>query len=188
MVMNMNKHPYKKHSIVAVNTDGSVSGYFESIKEAVDKYGMDRHSITDSCKRGNLCRGLRWFYMEDFKILFFTDRDKLKYELNPDRDRFTQRLKKGVKLRKGLYNFSTIGKQRIIQSSRKNSILMCKDPNNNWGKSNYKRKKVICVETGEIIEGVDILSKNLMKNYSTILYRIHKNLSINGYHYKFNIK
>ena len=45
------KHPGKKRMVVAVNPDGSVAEVFEYIKDAVAKYGMDRHSLTPKKKR-----------------------------------------------------------------------------------------------------------------------------------------
>lgn len=93
-----NKYPGKKRPVVAVNPDGSVAGYFECIKDAVDKYGMDRHSITDSCRRGTICRGLRWWYEEEFREIYLRgETDKLKYTLDPNRDRLTYHFKKGHK-------------------------------------------------------------------------------------------
>ena len=35
-------HPGKKHSVVAVNPDGSVAGIFDFIQDATKKYGIDR--------------------------------------------------------------------------------------------------------------------------------------------------
>lgn len=100
-----NKYPGKKRPVVAVNPDGSVAGYFECIKDAVDKYGMDRHSITDSCRRGTICRGLRWWYEEEFREIYLRgETDKLKYTLDPNRDRLTYHFKKGHKAGNGWVN------------------------------------------------------------------------------------
>lgn len=98
------KHPGKKRAVVAVNPDGSVAGYFEYIKDAVAKYGMNRHSVTNSCRRGTICRGLKWFYEEDFRRIYESGEfEKLKYTLDPNRDRMTYHFKKGHKANLGIY-------------------------------------------------------------------------------------
>lgn len=96
------KHPGRKHPVVAVNPDGTVAGCFDFIKDAVALYGMDRHSITDSCRKGTICRGLRWYYEEDFKKIFMEQRlDELKFELDPNRDPLTYHFRKGHKCGNG---------------------------------------------------------------------------------------
>lgn len=94
------KHPGRKHPVVAVKPNGEIAGCFDYIKDAVNLYGMDRHSITDSCKRGTICRGLRWYYEEDFREIWMNgDRESLKYTLDPNRDRITYHFKKGHQFR-----------------------------------------------------------------------------------------
>lgn len=131
----------KKHSIVAVNPDGSVAGFFEYIKDAVDRYGMDRHSITDSCKRGTICRGLKWFYEEDYRQIYMKcEFEKLRYKLDPNRDRKTYHFKKGHKFvgklsekglqkkRERMINVAAMRKQRgdyELMSEKRKKPLRC---------------------------------------------------------------
>lgn len=143
------KHPGRKHSVVAVNPDGSIAGYFEFIKDAVDKYGMDRHSITDSCKRGTICRGLRWWYEEEFREIYLRGEfDKLKYTLDPNRDRLTYHFKKGHKFGNGWDRCSEEKKQKRRELARERAIQMIHEGHKNFGKPKME-KPVRCITTGK---------------------------------------
>ena len=99
MGINGYKHPGKKSKVVAVNPDGTVAEVFEYIKDAVAKYGMDRHSITNSCRRGCICHGWKWFYAEDFSRIYMNcEYEKLRFTLDPNRDPVTYHFRKGHKL------------------------------------------------------------------------------------------
>ena len=56
--------------VVAVNPNGTVAGFFGSIKLAAGISKVDRNSITDSCLRGAICRGLRFYYENDFRKIY----------------------------------------------------------------------------------------------------------------------
>lgn len=144
-----NKRPGKKSSVVAVNPDGSIAGYFEYIQDAVDKYGMDRHSITDSCKRGTICRGLRWWYEAEFREIYLRgDIDKLKYTLDPNRDRLTYHFKKGHKFGNGWDRCSEEKKEKRRELARKRAIQMIQEGTKNFAKPN-REKAVRCITTGK---------------------------------------
>ena len=144
-----NKHPGRKRSVVAVNPDGSVAGYFEFIKDAVDKYGMDRHSITDSCKRGTICRGLRWWYEEEFREIYLRGEfEKLKYTLDPNRDRLTYHFKKGHKAGNGWDRCAEEKKQKRRELARKRALQMIHEEHNSFGKPKME-KPVRCITTGK---------------------------------------
>ena len=71
----------KQRSIVAVNTDGSMAGCFDSIKVAHEKYGLTRHLLTKACKTGNLYRGIKWMFEDEYRHLWEQGKtDMLKYE------------------------------------------------------------------------------------------------------------
>ena len=144
-----NKHPGKKRPVVAVNPDGSVAGYFECIKDAVEKYGMDRHSITDSCRRGTICRGLRWWYEEEFREIYLRgETDKLKYTLDPNRDRLTYHFKKGHKAGNGWDKCSEAKKKRRREIARERAFQMIREGHKNFGKPKME-KPVRCITTGK---------------------------------------
>ena len=143
------KHPGKKRPVVAVNPDGSVAGYFERIKDAVEKYGMDRHSITDSCRRGTICRGLRWWYEEEFREIYLRgETDKLKYTLDPNRDRLTYHFKKGHKAGNGWDKCSEAKKKRRREIARERAFQMIREGHKNFGKPKME-KPVRCITTGK---------------------------------------
>lgn len=144
-----NKHPGKKRPVVAVNPDGSIAGYFECIKDAVEKYGMDRHSITDSCRLGTICRGLRWWYEEEFREIYLRgETDKLKYTLDPNRDRLTYHFKKGHKAGNGWDKCSEAKKKRRREIARKRALQMIQEGHKNFGKPKME-KPVRCITTGK---------------------------------------
>lgn len=143
------KHPGRKRSVVAVNPDGSIAGYFEFIKDAVDKYGMDRHSITDSCKRGTICRGLRWWYEEEFREIYLRGEfEKLKYTLDPNRDRLTYHFKKGHKAGNGWDRCSEEKKAKRREIARERAFQMIREGHKNFGKPKME-KPVRCITTGK---------------------------------------
>lgn len=143
------KHPGRKRSVVAVNPDGSIAGYFEFIKDAVDKYGMDRHSITDSCKRGTICRGLRWWYEEEFREIYLRGEfEKLRYTLDPNRDRLTYHFKKGHKAGNGWDRCSEEKKAKRREIARERAFQMIREGHKNFGKPKMD-KPVRCITTGK---------------------------------------
>lgn len=142
------KHPGRKHKVVAVNPDGSVAGVFEFIKDAVAKYGMDRHSITDSCRRGNICHGLKWFYEEDFRRIYMNcELDKLRFTLDPNRDPVTYQLKKGHRLGNGSGKWSEETRRKKSEVARRN----CRRRVENGSYKECSRKlwkPVVCLDDG----------------------------------------
>lgn len=93
--------------VVAVNPNGTVAGFFGSIKLAASISKVDRNSITDSCLRGAICRGLRFYYEKDFRKIYEEQRlDDLKFTRNPNIDINTGRFVKGNKASKGFNNWS----------------------------------------------------------------------------------
>lgn len=113
------KHPGKKRKVVAVNPDGTVAEVFEYIKDAVAKYGMDRHSITNSCRRGCICHGWKWFYEEDFSRIYMNcEYEKLRFTLDPNRDPVTYHFRKGHKAGSGYARLTEEQKQKKAAATR----------------------------------------------------------------------
>lgn len=81
----------QEKSVVAVNTDGTMAGCFDSIKVAHEKYHLTRHLIVRSCRTGSLYRGLRWMFEDEYRKAWLEDRtDQLRYE-RPDWQKPMQR-------------------------------------------------------------------------------------------------
>lgn len=71
----------QEKSVVAINTDGSMAGCFDSIKTAHDKYHLTRYLIVKSCRTGSLYRGLRWMFEDEYRKAWLEGRtDELRYE------------------------------------------------------------------------------------------------------------
>lgn len=143
------KHPGKKRMVVAVNPDGSVAEVFEYIKDAVAKYGMDRHSITNSCKRGSICHGWKWFYEEDFRRIYMNcEYEKLRFTLDPNRDPVTYHYIKGHKAGSGYTRLTEEQKQKKIDHTR--AAMKRRKENGGYEESKKKLwKPVVCLNDGK---------------------------------------
>lgn len=70
---NIHDYPGKCQKVVAVWPNGKVAGFFDSIKNAIEKYGFSRDGITRCCRgRQKLCGGLNWFYEKDYMPIYFS--------------------------------------------------------------------------------------------------------------------
>lgn len=143
------KHPGKKRMVVAVNPDGSVAEVFEYIKDAVAKYGMDRHSITNSCKRGSICHGWKWFYEEDFRRIYMNcEYEKLRFTLDPNRDPVTYRYIKGHKAGSGYARLTE--KQKLKKTDHIRAAMKRRKENGGYEESKKKLwKPVVCLNDGK---------------------------------------
>ncbi len=177
-----NPHPYKKHAVVAVNPDGSVGGYFDSIKQAHDLYGMDRHSITDSCKVGSICRGFRWYYEEDFREIYL-DKDKLKYTLDPDRDRITYHFKKGHHHGNGWKNRSEESRTKFREEMKKVAIKNLSHPRFGKGRP---QKAVKNITTGEIYSSIKECSTKTGIPYPSVIRSLKLGKPTNGFRFDYS--
>lgn len=81
---NVHDYPGRCQKVVAVWPNGNVAGFFDSIKDAVDRYGFSRDGITNCCRgRQKMCGGLNWFYSKDFMPIYFSG-DTALLKLPPD--------------------------------------------------------------------------------------------------------
>lgn len=152
------KSQYKRginHPVVAVNPDGTVAGYFESIKKAAEKSGRERHSITNSCQRKSICKGFRWYYEKDFRKIYEGQRlDELKFSPNQNREKDSGHFCKGHKLNSRFQNWSKENQERRRKLSKEVSLRLVNDPNSNFGPNRKSppaiSKKVIALSTGEV--------------------------------------
>jgi hypothetical protein len=148
-----------KHPVVAVNPDGTVAGYFESIKEETEKSGRSRHAISNSCRKKSICKGLQWYYEKDFRKIYEEQRmDDLKFSLNQHREKDSGHFCKGHKLIKSFQNWPKELQEKRRKISRELSKRLINDPNSNFGPNRKSppgmSKKVIALSTGEVYYSV----------------------------------
>ena len=152
----MNENRYKKgfqgwlpRPVVAVKPDGSMGGYFESISAAVRLYGMDRHSISDSCRKGSICHGFRWMYDEEYREYWMNGQThKLAYKLDPYRDRLTYHWLKGHKGGNSYAKLSEERKQQLRKARREDAVRLRKETL--FGHPEITQIKAVrCITTGE---------------------------------------
>lgn len=59
---------------MALNEDGTMAGFFESLHELVTQYRLTKSYVRTSCNTGKLYRGVRWMWNEDYKRMFLEGR------------------------------------------------------------------------------------------------------------------
>ena len=178
---NVHDYPGQRQPVVAVCPSGKIAGYFDSIKEAVDKYGFSRDGITNCCRgRQRLCGGLNWFYMEDFKLVFFSETETLK--IRPDENRNNDgTFKKGHSVTKGRKKRMTPEylKNRRENISRQRAMgLLRHNPAYNW-------KPVVEIGTGRTFPSVGHAAKATGYSYTgmKLLLRTAHKATKTGYRY-----
>lgn len=117
------------HPVVAVNPNGTVAGYFSSIKEAAVKSGRGRHAISLSCRKGSICKGFKWYYEKDFRKLYKEQRmDELKFSPDPNREKDSGHYCKGHKQYKRFQDWSKELQEKRRVISRENCLRLINDP------------------------------------------------------------
>ena len=148
---NVHDYPGQKRPVVAVYPGGKIACPFDSIKEAVDKYGFSRDGITNCCRgRQRLCGGLNWFYKDDFMFAYFShDYEALNVPVSETRnDNGT--FKKGhhnMKGRKRRMTPEYLENRRANMRRQHAMGLLPHDPSRNW-------KPVVEIGTGRIFQSI----------------------------------
>lgn len=178
------------HPVVAVNPNGTVAGFFGSIKLAAGISKVDRNSITDSCLRGAICRGLRFYYEKDFRKIYEEQRlDDLKFTRNPNIDINTGRFVKGNKASKGFNNWSKERQEKQRKLSREKCLRLINDPDSNFGpnikSSKPLGKKVICLETKEVFLSAAECARKMNLNVDGLYSSIRRMNKYNGKKYMY---
>lgn len=176
--------------VVAVNPNGTVAGFFGSIKLAASISKVDRNSITDSCLRGAICRGLRFYYEKDFRKIYEEQRlDDLKFTRNPNIDINTGRFVKGNKASKGFNNWSKERQEKQRKLSREKCLRLINDPDSNFGpnikSSKPLGKKVICLETKEVFLSAAECARKMNLNVDGLYSSIRRMNKYNGKKYMY---
>lgn len=176
--------------VVAVNPNGTVAGFFGSIKLAASISKVDRNSITDSCLRGAICRVLRFYYEKDFRKIYEEQRlDDLKFTRNPNIDINTGRFVKGNKASKGFNNWSKERQKKQRKLSREKCLRLINDPDSNFGpnikSSKPLGKKVICLETKEVFLSAAECARKMNLNVDGLYSSIRRMNKYNGKKYMY---
>lgn len=179
-----------KHPVVAVNPDGQVAGCFDTITNAAKACGAGKSAISWSCRKGSICKGLRWYYEEDFRKIYEEQRiDELKFTLNPNLDIKTGHFRKGHKLNVGRKYKATIGKESRSDFYREICRRLLNDPNSNFGPNRKglpsKSKKVICVDSGETFPSVAECSRQTGLTLSALYASIKRMTRCGGRKYMY---
>jgi hypothetical protein len=169
-------------SVVAVRPDGEIAGTFDAMIDAERFCGVKTRGIRD-CVHGRrkTCKGLMWYRNdEEFKHKYLTDRDSLKFELDPNRD-ICGRLRKGHKVKVGshLSEEAKRAKSELMKRLRQNKDFIRKTA------ESHRKISVVEVETGRRWRSVKEAAEALGSSIGTINYHIHHGGKCrkNGCHY-----
>lgn len=178
------------HPVVAVNPNGTVAGYFSSIKEAAVKSGRGRHAISLSCRKGSICKGFKWYYEKDFRKLYKEQRmDELKFSPDPNREKDSGHYCKGHKQYKRFQDWpkELQEKRRVI--SRESCLRLINDPDSNFGPHRKSPpgicKKVIALETGEVYYSVAECARKNGVGLSALFASLRRGTRCGGKKYMF---
>lgn len=131
---------------MAVNPDGSVHATFEFIKDAAKLLKCDRHSITNSCRKGTVCHGYRWFYEEDFRNLYMNcELERIRWTPDPNRDRWTGKFLSGHRFGGGTWDEER--KKRSSETMRRTNRRR-KEAGDYAASSAKCRKPCFCLDDG----------------------------------------
>ena len=175
---NVHDYPGRVQPVVAVQPNGKVVGFFDSIKLAVEHYGYSRDGITNCCRgRQRLCGGLNWFYEKDYKAIYFSkDTEALKtHESDTRNDDGT--FKKGHHFNRGVKR--KVDKERCRANMKRQRQM-------GWLKPKPSNQKpVLELETGRIFPSIGHAAIETGYTYAgmaNILHHPHK-AQKTGYHY-----
>lgn len=174
------KHPGKKKVVVSVNPDGSVERVFDFIKDAAAYYGCDRHSITNSCRRGSVAHGFKWFYEEDFRQIYMScEYEKLRWTPDPNRDRWKHHFKKGHKAGNGIESWNEERLEKARATMRNNCLQ--RKARGGYEESRKKLwKPVICLTDGKEFPSVKHAAEHYGLSPHAVSSAIHRVGSVHG--------
>ena len=173
--MDCYNHHLRKLPVVAVNTDGTMMGYFERINDAAGKYGFKRHGISRAARSGKIYRGIKWMHEKDYRNYYELNRtDELAYTL-------TKYQHVGVPAshpRKPFAEYSEDGKRRIRESARRTMIRLHAED-----RIRHHVKPVFCITNGIHYDSVKAAAAALGLKPNCISDSITRHLNVHGYRF-----
>lgn len=163
--------------IVAINTDGSVAGYYDCIKQFGDMHHVDVSHLGDAIKKNRFFFGYKWMKESDYREKYMRGED-MSYKL-PEIYYARGGIRKGMG-RKFYESLSKETRSRIIEASRKSAT-----ERNRKGQIGYPPKPVICITTGERFESVRQCAKHYGIKPATVYSEIINNHQNKRYGYRF---
>lgn len=145
----------KKRGVVAVDTDGSIKGYFESRAEAERYTHTDHRTMGDALKdKNHTCKGFKWWYEDVYKSLWMIHgQSYFAWTISETHKRLGSGYKKGHKLGSLRYKWSEESKKRHSEKAKETCL-------NSWANGRFKeyakrlRKPVKCVTDGMEFESL----------------------------------
>ena len=78
MAKTLSETAYQRRSVVQLSLNGEYIMAFPSIKDAADKLGIERASISICCRKPNRTgKGYRWMYLSDYESLVSMSKNEL---------------------------------------------------------------------------------------------------------------
>ena len=170
-----------KVPIVAVNGNGEVLGYYESISNAAQVCGIYRRLITESLRTGKLCNGVKWIRETEYRQLWFEGRTG---ELSFSRKQIRSDI--AVRTWKNLTDEQRESRSRNLSKSRKK--LVQERPEVMEPSRESHRKPTLCINTGECFRSAIDLARAYGLNPSSVRTCISRGLRNKGYIIKYITK
>lgn len=133
--------PARKVPVVAINGDGEIAGYYESMREAAELNGLDPVTISNAVSKKHWCRKRLWMRESDYKVYWLENRTG---EL---RNSYKQSRKDAMRKR-----FEAMGEEGRERWRKKHSENRKAYLKLHPDKIIQPRKRVLCITTGETFD------------------------------------
>lgn len=162
-------------AVVALNEDGSMAGWFESMALAKQKYGIPRDAIWKSIKTGKSYKGFKWVDKETFdKHYKDCTLHKLSYKRDHQRDSKGRWVKGHTPIR-----HTDETKKKLAAYAKTQSYKQAHDPHSKWGKG--CKKPVWCVNNDKVYESFTEAANDLGLTQHQISSAIYGGYKTKGY-------
>ena len=133
--------------VVAVLPNGETYGVYRSIKEASLIVGRGVGAIHRSLRTGSICKGMRWYRLEEHRELWFKHGTEwFSFTPHEERDEAGS-YKTGTKRKNPLRNLSPERMAALSKIHSEHAKSMAKDPNSKFGKIKRKARPVCTVDS-----------------------------------------
>ena len=164
---------FQAHPVVAVDRNGQVISYYESITEAARINGSRRANISRSVINRTLHKGVLWLYEKDYRELWFEGRlDELHYSVRKIRSESA---------RKGWSKRTRAQREAQKEACRKKRLEYLSRHKPDMEKVWSERcKPVLCISTGKVYESASAFARVIGVDHSAVTYAIRNGRKTKG--------
>ena len=158
---------------MAVDRNGQVISYYESITEAARINGSRHANISRSVINRTLHKGVLWLYEKDYRKLWFEGRlEELHYSVKNIRSESA---------RKGWKNRTKEQREEHREACRRKRLEYLSRHKPVTEQAWLKRcKPILCISTGEVYESASAFARMLGVDHSAVTYAIRNGRKTKG--------